>query len=197
MSFSGSSRSCAASNSSRATAATTTTSASAKAETSSFWKILRRVVLRARLENRPDLLMRIFDPQCSESFANCGGMMSEVVNHRHSTRDAAQFHSPLHATETYRTQTEFVYSKDRSVWRRDNRQRVANIEFAGHVQVKFETGNFELCRCRSITDIECGDGVVLAQAQIVSPGKTSRPAKARGCRRRRFLKAGHSAAPGG
>jgi hypothetical protein len=53
----------------------------------------------ARLEDRPDFLLRVFNPQCAQGLANRGWMVSEIINHGNPAGYAADFHSSLDSFE--------------------------------------------------------------------------------------------------
>ena len=93
------------------------------------------------------------------------GMMAEVVHHRHAAGDAAHFHAALDAFEGVEGGLDLLVLEAAMLGARDDRQRVAHVEFADEVQVELEAGNLELGRRRAVADVEGLDGVAFAQAE--------------------------------
>ena len=115
-------------------AATTTASASAKAPASSAWKTLRRVVLVRGSKMAQTFCVRILDAQRAQGLANRGGMMAEVVHHRHAAGNAAHFHAALDALEGVEGGLDLVVLEAAMLGAGDDRQRVAHVEFADEVE---------------------------------------------------------------
>ena len=93
-------------------------------------------------------------------------MMAEIVNHRHAARDAAHFHPPLDALERVERGLDLFVGKPAMFRRRDDGERVADVQFADKIQMKFEAGNLKFRRRRAETQIERLDGIIFAEAEF-------------------------------
>ena len=71
-------------------------------------------------------------------------MMAEIVNQRHAARDAAHFHASLDALERVERGLNLFVRQAAMFRARDNRQRVADIQFADEIQMKLEAWDFKL-----------------------------------------------------
>ena len=94
-------------------------------------------------------------------------MMAEVIHDRHAAGDAADFHAALDAFEGVEGGLDLVVLEAAMFGARDDRQRVAHVEFAHEVGVELEAGNLELGRRRPVADVEGLDGVAFAQAEAL------------------------------
>src|SRR5665213_565213 len=79
--------------------------------------------------------------------------------------NAANFHAAFDAFESVEAGLDLFVGESAMLGAGRHRQRVAHIQFADHIEMKFETGNFKFGRGRPVTQIEGFDRVMLAQTK--------------------------------
>ena len=77
---------------------------------------------------------------------------------------------PLDALERVERRLDLLVRQAAMFRRADDRQRVADIQFADEVQMKLEAGNFKLRRRRAVAEVEGMNRVVRRRGRIFSPG---------------------------
>ena len=108
----------------------------------------------ARLEDRPDALVRVAQAQRAQRLADGGRMMAEIVHHRHAAGDAAHFHAALDALERVEGGLNLLVGQAAMLGAGDDGQGVAHVEFADQVEMELEAGNFKLGGRRAVAQIE-------------------------------------------
>ena len=93
-------------------------------------------------------------------------MMAEIVNHRHAADDAADFHATLDAFERIERGLNLFVGKPAMFRRADDGERVAHVQFADEIQMKFETGNFKFSCRRPKPQIESLNGIIFAETEF-------------------------------
>jgi hypothetical protein len=121
----------------------------------------------AGFKNGPDFFPRIPDTQRAQGLPDRGGMVAEIINHRHAPGDAFYFHAPLDTLEGVKGGLNLLVREPAMFRRADHRQSVPHVQLTHQIQVKFEAGNFEFRRRRAEFQVKPAHGVPLAQPETL------------------------------
>src|SRR5207244_7979203 len=119
--------------------------------------------VRSRFENCPELLLRVFDSQSSQSFPDGRGVMTKIVEDRDTAGYSAHLHPPFNALESVEGGLNLLIFQSAMFGAGDYRQGVAHVQFTYQINVKLEAGDLELGRGRTIANVERLERIILSQ----------------------------------